>query len=343
MEHSNKKNNKPVIGITMGDINGVGPEIIIKVLSDNRLMKLITPVVYGSTKVLSYYRKNMDLEQMTHFPVRDDFELHTKKINVKNCWEETFELTPGQATNEGGTYAFKALVSATKDLTDGKIDALVTAPINKKSIQREQPDFIGHTEYITEEAGRNKEDSVMLLVSPMLRVGVATGHIPLSEVKNVLTKELIEKKLNILIDTVKKDFGAGKPKIAVLGVNPHAGEDGLLGKEEKEIITPVINAFKDKGQLVFGPFPSDGFFGTSEYKKYDAVLAMYHDQGLIPFKTLAFEEGVNYTAGLPIIRTSPDHGTAYDIAGKNKASEESIRHAIFLALDVIKSRSESGN
>lgn len=333
--------NKPVIGITIGDLNGIGAEIIVKALADNRLLKMVTPVVYGSTKVLSYYRKIMGLAPFNHHPVNNSFDVHTKKINVKNCWQETVELKPGQVTPEGGKYAYIALESATNDLKEGKIQALVTAPINKKNIQSKDFNFVGHTEYLTNKFNAENQDSLMLLVSDELRIGVVTSHIPLGEVKQQLTKEKIIGKITLLHKSLKKDFGIVKPKIAVLGLNPHAGEEGLLGSEEVEIIAPAINECRKKGNLVFGPFPADGFFGKMEHKKYDAVLAMYHDQGLIPFKTLAFDEGVNFTAGLPVVRTSPDHGTAYGIAGKNKASEISMLHALFLALDITKKRLET--
>ena len=333
--------NKPVIGITIGDLNGIGAEIIIKALADNRLLKMVTPIVYGSTKVLSYYRKIMGLDPFNHHPVNNSFDVHTKKINVKNCWQETVDLKPGQVTAEGGKYAYIALQSATNDLKEGKIQALVTAPINKKNIQSKDFNFVGHTEYLTNKFNAENQESLMLLVSDALRIGVVTSHIPLGEVKQQLTKEKITGKITLLNKSLKKDFGIMKPKIAVMGLNPHAGEEGLLGNEEDEIIAPAINECRKKGNLVFGPFPADGFFGKMEHKKYDAVLAMYHDQGLIPFKTLAFDEGVNFTAGLPVVRTSPDHGTAYGIAGKNKASEISMLHALFLALDITKKRLET--
>ena len=332
---------KPVIGITVGDLNGIGTEIIIKALSDNRLLKMFTPVVYGSTKVLSYYRKTLGLEPFNHHPVNNHFDLHTKKINVRNCWQDSVELNPGQVTATGGKYAFLALEAATNDLKEGKIHALVTAPINKKNIQSEDFKFIGHTEYLTHKFNTQNQESLMLLVSEQLRIGVVTSHIPLAEVKKRLTQKAIVNKINLLYKSLKKDFGISKPKIAVLGLNPHAGEDGLLGDEEAEIITPAINECRKKGNLILGPFPADGFFGKMEHKKYDGVMAMYHDQGLIPFKTLAFDEGVNYTAGLPVVRTSPDHGTAYNLAGKNKANEESMLQAIFLAMDITKTRMET--
>ncbi|MDN5215451.1 4-hydroxythreonine-4-phosphate dehydrogenase PdxA [Fulvivirgaceae bacterium BMA12] len=337
----NAKAGKPVIGITVGDLNGIGTEIIIKALSDNRLLKMFTPVVYGSTKVLSYYRKTLGLEPFNHHPVNNNFDLHTKKINVKNCWQDTVELNPGQVTSAGGKYAFIALEAATNDLREGKINALVTAPINKKNIQSDDFKFVGHTEYLTHKFNNQNQDSLMLLVSEQLRIGVVTSHIPLVEVKKRLTQEAIVSKINLLYKSLKNDFGIIKPKIAVLGLNPHAGEDGLLGNEETEIIIPAINECKKKGNLILGPFPADGFFGKMEHKKFDGVMAMYHDQGLIPFKTLAFDEGVNYTAGLPVVRTSPDHGTAYNLAGKNKANEESMLQAIFLAMDITKKRMEA--
>ncbi len=342
MEKSSEggKTRKPIIGITIGDLNGIGAETIIKSLSDNRLLKIMTPVVYGSTKVLSYYRKVMGLEPFNHHPVNNNFEVHTKKINVKNCWQETVEIKPGEITHEGGNYAFMALEEATQDLKDGKIQAIVTAPINKKNIQSDNFNFVGHTEYLNDKFNDDNKECLMLLVSDQLKVGVVTSHIPIMEVRNNISQEKIVDKIQLLHQSLKKDFGVIKPKIAVLGLNPHAGEEGLIGSEEQEIIIPALEDCKKQGKLIFGPFPADGFFGKMEHQKYDAVLAMYHDQGLIPFKTLAFDEGVNYTAGLPIIRTSPDHGTAYGIAGKNKASGESMTQAIFQAVDIIKKRKE---
>jgi 4-hydroxythreonine-4-phosphate dehydrogenase len=329
---------KPIIGITLGDFNGVGPEVTLKALSNNTILKMCTPVIYGSVKVLSKYRKLLNLEEWTLHPVKSIDQISPKRTNVLNCWNENLEIQPGKVTAEAGQNAFIALKSAVADLQNKHIDAIVTAPINKFNIQNEEFKFAGHTEYFTESFG--VQDSLMLLVSEGLRVGVVTGHIPLGSVKEAITKEKIISKATILLQTLKHDFGIQKPKIALLGLNPHAGEEGLLGNEEQEIITPVIQELKHKGNMVFGPFPADGFFGTMSYKKYDAVLAMYHDQGLIPFKTIAFESGVNYTAGLPIVRTSPDHGTAYSISGKNVASETSMREAIFLAIDIVTMRKE---
>src|SRR5690606_7345874 len=297
---------KPIIGITVGDVNGIEPEIIIKALNDNRILKLFTTVIYGSTKVLAYYKKAFKADDFNYSQVKSPDQIHHKKVNVVNCWEELVEINIGTVTKEAGTSAFQALEKACSDLKSGFIDALVTAPINKHNIQSESFKFPGHTEYLTEYFGQ--KESLMFLVSENLRVGVVTGHIPLQEVAAALSPSLIEQKLKLMQASLKLDFGIQKPKIAVLGLNPHAGEEGLLGKEENEIIKPAINACKEKGMLVYGPYAADGFFGTSQYKKVDGVLAMYHDQGLIPFKTLAFDSGINFTAGLPIIRTSPDHG-----------------------------------
>jgi 4-hydroxythreonine-4-phosphate dehydrogenase len=329
---------KPIIGITLGDFNGVGPEVTLKALSNNTILKMCTPVIYGSVKVLSKYRKLLNLEEWTLHPVKSIDQISPKRTNVLNCWNENLEIQPGKVTPEAGQNALIALKTAVADLQNKHIDAIVTAPINKFNIQSEEFKFAGHTEYFTQSFG--VQDSVMLLVSEGLRVGVVTGHIALGAVKEAITKERIISKVTILLHTLKRDFGIAKPRIALLGLNPHAGEEGLLGTEEQDIISPVISELRHKGNLVFGPFPADGFFGTLSYKKFDAVLAMYHDQGLIPFKTIAFESGVNYTAGLPIVRTSPDHGTAYSIAGKNQASETSMREAIFLAIDIVNMRKE---
>jgi 4-hydroxythreonine-4-phosphate dehydrogenase len=327
---------RPVIGLTLGDFNGIGPEIIIKTLTDARILKICIPVVYGSYKVLSKYKKITETEEVVFNSIRNMEGLNPKKINLITCWEEDFEVSPGKVTEQAGKCALISLEKASEDLFAGKIDAVVTAPINKNNIQSENFKFPGHTEYFTEKAGI--KDSLMLLVSENLRVGVVTGHIPLAEVKTELTKEKLISKINVMYKSLKNDFGIQKPKIALLGLNPHAGESGLLGKEEQELMIPLIEELKNKGILIFGPFPSDGFFGMHHYKKFDGVLAMYHDQGLIPFKTLAFDSGVNYTAGLPVVRTSPDHGTAYDIAGKNIASESSFREAMYLACDIVKAK-----
>lgn len=339
MSESSKKKTKPIIGISIGDINGIGPEIIIKALSDNRILKQFTPVIYGSGKVISFYRKNLNRESFSYQQANNIDKIAHKHVNVLNVWDEVVEIMPGQANTTGGTYAVKSLQAAVKDLKEGKIHALVTAPLSKELVQSDDFKFPGHTEYLTQEA--EEKDSLMFLVSHKLRVGVVTGHIPLKKVSDSLTKEKIKSKLEKMIKSLQKDFGIKKPRIAVLGLNPHAGENGLLGDEEEKVISPVISDLKSGHNIVMGPFPSDGFFGQGTYKQYDGILAMYHDQGLIPFKTMAFEEGINYTAGLPFVRTSPDHGTAFGIAGKNEADETSFRNALYLANDIVRQRSEN--
>jgi 4-hydroxythreonine-4-phosphate dehydrogenase len=335
--HSDKqKSHKPVIGITLGDINGIGPEVMIRALCDTRIMNMITPVVFGSTKVLSYYRKLMDLEDLPYSQIRDMEHLSPKRINVVNCWPENVEVKLGQVTEEAGQCAFQALEEAVKYLKNNDLSALVTGPINKKNIQSEHFRFPGHTEYLTEKLGAR--ESLMMMVRENFRVAVVTGHVPLNQVAATLTRELLEKKIRIYLDCLRSDFRIEKPRIAVLGLNPHAGEEGLLGLEEQEILAPVIGEFKKKGALVFGPFPADGFFGALQFQKYDGVLAMYHDQGLVPFKLLGFENGVNYTAGLPKVRTSPDHGTAYTLAGKNTANADSALEAVYLAASIARNR-----
>ncbi len=335
MDKSNKeKEIKPVIGITIGDINGIGPEVIIKTFSDSRLLRLATVVIYGSSKVLSYYRKILKANNFNFNQARDGESLNPRKLNVINCWEEQVEITTGESTQEAGQAAFASLERATADMKAGLINGLVTAPINKYNIQHENFSFAGHTEYLADrfETG----DSLMLMVGENIKVGVVTGHVPLQEVSALITEARIVKKLELMEAALKNDFGITKPKIAVLGLNPHAGEGGLLGMEEDQQIIPAMKAFKSKGKLVYGPFPADGFFGAGRYTKYDAILAMYHDQGLIPFKNITFGQGVNYTAGLPAVRTSPDHGTAYDMAGKGLANEASFRQAFYTACDVVK-------
>jgi 4-hydroxythreonine-4-phosphate dehydrogenase len=327
---------KPVIGITLGDINGVGPEVVIKALSDTRINQHITPVVFGSTKVLSYYKKMLGVDQLQYSQAKSPDMIHARRINVINCWNEMVEIKVGEVTSEGGKCAFLALEKAMDYLKEGYIEALVTAPINKKNIQSDDFQFVGHTEYVT--AKLDTAESLMLMVADEIRVGLVSTHVSVRNVAGDITRENIDAKLKILMKSLKTDFGIDKPKVAVLGLNPHAGEDGLLGDEERDIIEPLVNDYKKKGKLVYGPFPADGFFGMLQHKKYDGILAMYHDQGLIPFKLLCFENGVNFTAGIPKIRTSPDHGTAYGIAGKNTADPTSMREAIYLAADVVKNR-----
>ena len=331
---------KPTIGITIGDYNGIGPEIILKALHNNQLNQFCTPVVYGSMRIMNRYRQQLDMKEWQLFGTQRIEQINPKLTTVLNCWNEPQEdIQPGQATPEAGKGAFLALTRAVEDLKAGKLDALVTAPINKNNIQSEEFKFPGHTEFLA--AAFEAKEPLMFMVSDVLRVGVVTGHVPLLEVPAQITKQRVVAKLQAMLQSLRRDFGIKKPRIAVLGLNPHAGEEGLLGKEEIEMIQPALKELKNKGHLIFGPFPADGFFAAQTYRQYDAVLAMYHDQGLIPFKAIAFNDGVNFTAGLSIVRTSPDHGTAYDIAGKNKADETSLRQAIFAAIDIAKNRREA--
>lgn len=335
-EKSKQKKEKPIIGISIGDINGIGPEVIIKALDDPRITKYCIPVIYASGSIISFFRKSLNKQNFNFNQTKDIESIHPKKTNVLNCWPEKVEITPGEADPTGGKYAVLSLKAAVEDLKEQKISALVTAPISKELVQDNEFEFPGHTEFLAAEAG--VEDSLMTMVHENLRVAVATGHIAISKVPETLTKELITKKTGQFIRSLKHDFGIKKPRIAILGLNPHAGENGRIGKEDVEIIDPVIKEFKEKGDLVMGPYPADGFFGSSQHLNFDGVLAMYHDQGLIPFKILSQGEGVNFTAGLPFIRTSPAHGTAFNLAGKDLADPTSMRNAIFLALDLIKEK-----
>jgi 4-hydroxythreonine-4-phosphate dehydrogenase len=331
-EKNQKYKSKPIVGISIGDINGIGPEVIIKALKDNRLTKQCTPVIYANGSILSYYRKVLNDNDFNFFQCKDLSQLNHKKVNVINSWNEKVEITPGIPNETGGQYAVKSLEAATSDLKNGNINALVTAPLSKEMVQKASFEFPGHTEYLANVA--NAKDSLMMMILDSLRIAVVTGHIALEQVPKQLSPELISLKLSLLIKSLKKNFDIKKPKVAVLGLNPHAGENGKLGTEDNEVITPVIDEFKNKGDLVFGPFPADGFFGSGQHNQFDAVLAMYHDQGLIPFKILSQGEGVNFTAGLPFVRTSPAHGTAYNLAGKNLADPTSFLNAIFAAIDL---------
>lgn len=329
---------KPRIGITLGDLNGVGPEVAMKALADNRILSMVTPVVYGSTRVLSHYKKLFALEEFNFSQVRSKGQFTARSINAVNCWEDAIEINPGKPSPESGKAALKSLQGACAELKEGLIDALVTAPIDKHAIHGDDFPFKGHTEFLAKEFGSG--ESLMFMVSERLRVGLVTDHVPISDVPSQISKEKIENKLKLMESSLKNDFGISKPRIAVLGLNPHAGDGGLLGKEDDEIIRPVVADQRSRGRLVFGPFSADGFFGAALFRQYDAVLAMYHDQGLIPFKALTFGEGVNFTAGLPVVRTSPDHGTAFNISGKNQANEASMRHAILLASEIVRHRNE---
>ena len=326
---------KMKIGISIGDINGIGMEVIIKTFRDARMLDMCTPIVYGSSKISSFHNKALEINDFSFNKIKNAKEAKIKKANIIECWQEDVEIILGKSTEEGGKYALASLEAATADLTAGNIDALVTAPINKDNIQSETFDFPGHTEYLSE---KFNGESLMLMVGENIKIGVATNHIPISKVANTLTAENIFGKLKILNKTLVQDFCVTNPRIAVLGLNPHAGDNGLIGKEEENIIIPAIDNAKSIGINAFGPYPADGFFGSGNYKKFDAILAMYHDQGLIPFKSLSFGDGTNFTAGLNIIRTSPDHGVAYEIAGQNKAEENSFRQAIYVACDIHKNR-----
>lgn len=333
--------NKVKIGISIGDINGIGLEVILKALSDPKILNYCTPIVYGHTKVASYHKKALGLGDFNFQVIHQAAAANVNRANIINCWEEDVKIDLGEANETGGKYALLSLERATADLINGDVDALVTAPINKFNIQSDTFKFPGHTEYLQEKSG--SQDVLMFLLSEDIRVGVVTGHIPLLEVSKSITKEKIIRKLVMMNESLKKDFWIEKPKIAVLGLNPHAGDNGLLGKEEQEVIAPAIQEAFDKGIICFGPYPADGFFGNGTFKQFDAVLAMYHDQGLIPFKTIAFSTGVNYSAGLKFVRTSPDHGTGYDIAGKNSADPSSFIEAIFAAVHIVKNRTEQAD
>lgn len=332
-ETKEKTSRTPVrVGISIGDINGIGPEVIMKALSDSRLMLDCTPIIYGSTKVFSFYKKEMNVQEFNYQTVNSAENAHQGKVNVINVLSGELEFKLGEASENGGKYAFESLEKATQDLASGKIDVLVTAPISKEAMGKSGFQFPGHTEYLADMAGQ--EEALMLMISPTLKVGLVTSHIPLKEVVETITIDKVFDKIKQFASSLKKDFAISRPKIAVFGINPHAGESGKMGSEEQEIILPAIGRATNEGILAFGPFPADGFFGSGAMSSYDGVLAMYHDQGLSAFKALSFDEGVNFTAGLPIIRTSPDHGTAFDIVGKNKASGQSMRSAIYMAIDV---------
>ena len=330
---------KIIVGITQGDGNGIGYEVIIKALSDDRILEICTPVVYGSSKIFGFYKKNIhNLDKPINTNVVSSAkDAHEKRVNIVNCLPENVFVEPGQSTPESAKSAITSLSTAVEDMKKGFIDVLVTAPINKRAMTNEGFGYTGHTEYLEKEFG-DDGDVLMFMVWDNLKVGVVTGHVPLKDVPTLITKDLILHKLRLMKKSLSRDFGIPMPKIAVLGLNPHCGDGGLLGMEEQDIILPAVQAANEEGIRAFGPYSPDGFFALGNYSKYDAVLAMYHDQGLIPFKALAFESGVNFTAGLPIVRTSPDHGTAYDMAGKDLADPRSMMASIYTAVDVYKCR-----
>ncbi|CAM1348773.1 4-hydroxythreonine-4-phosphate dehydrogenase PdxA [Tenacibaculum insulae] len=328
--------NKIIVGISVGDINGIGIEIILKTFEDKRMLEFCTPVLFASSRLVSYHKKNLKLNNNIHGITSIDKISHDK-INLMNSWTEEVKIEIGKITEIGGKFAYKSLEAATNALKNNKIDVLLTAPISKENIQSEAFNFPGHTEYLEENLDGK---SLMILMADKLRIGLITGHIPISKVAETITPELIKEKVEVMHASLKQDFGINKPKIAILGLNPHCGDNGIIGKEDDEITRPTINEIKETGKLVFGPYAADGFFGSETYKQFDGVLAMYHDQGLAPFKALSFGNGVNFTAGLNKIRTSPDHGTGFDIAGKNKANSTSFKEALFTSLQIFKNRKQ---
>jgi 4-hydroxythreonine-4-phosphate dehydrogenase len=329
---------KALIGITLGDINGIGPEVILKAFQDKRMAKYCDIVIYGHAKVLSHYKRLLNIEQFEYTIIKSLNELSNRSIYVLQPDSADPAIDMGNATAAAGELALQYLDMALSDLKDAKIDALITAPLNKSMVKVPGKDFKGHTDYIRQYVGGT--DVLMILAEQDFRVALVTGHLPLKDLHKFIDQKTVFQKIELLNKSLKEDFLINRPKIAVLGLNPHAGDNGLLGKEEQDIIGPAISQAKDKGIQAFGPFPADGFFGAGQFSKFDAVLAMYHDQGLIPFKALAFSSGVNFSAGLPVVRTSPDHGTAYDIAGKNMADAGSMESSLFLALDIIRNRAD---
>jgi len=332
----NKKAENIIVGISIGDLNGIGSEVILKTFEDSRMLEMCTPVIFANAKILSFVKKSFTSTVQFHGVDKLD-QVVPGKINVYNLWKEGVDINLGTNDEKIGEYAIKSFVAATKALKEGLVDVLVTAPINKYNIQSENFKFPGHTDYLDQELEGN---ALMMMVQDNLRVGLLTDHVPLSEVSSHLTEELITRKIETIRKSLIQDFSIVRPKIAVLGLNPHAGDGGVIGKEDDLVLKPALKKIFDAGTMVFGPFPADGFFGSGQYEKYDAVVATYHDQGLIPFKTLSFGKGVNYTAGLNKIRTSPDHGTAYDIAGKDMADFNSFKEAVYLAIDIFHSRNQ---
>lgn len=330
-------NKKLRVAITHGDINGVGYEVIMKTLASQRITEICTPVLYGSAKVAGYYKKTVNTGQLQFNIITSANNIHSEKINLLNCFDEELKVEVGKPSQIAGEAALKALEAATKDLKEGKVDVLVTAPINKNTIQSDTFNFAGHTEYLQDRLG-DGASSLMILMTEKMKIALVTTHTPISEVPQKITLDNIKSKINSFNKSLIKDFGIVRPRIAVLSLNPHSGDNGLIGNEEQTIIIPAIKSVNERGVMAFGPYAADGFFGAEQYREFDGVLAMYHDQGLAPFKALAMDDGVNYTAGLPFVRTSPDHGTAYDIAGKNLASENSLRQAIYTAIDVYHNR-----
>ncbi|MGC4233348.1 MAG: 4-hydroxythreonine-4-phosphate dehydrogenase PdxA [Niabella sp.] len=330
--------NKPVIGISCGDVNGIGIELIVKTFSDTRISEICTPVIFANNKVINFYRKSVGDTNFTFNILKDFSRISTRQVNIFNCWEEDVTITPGTLNETGGKYAVISLQAAVKALQEGHIAGLITAPIHKSNVQSAAFSYTGHTPYLRD--AFEARDVVMMMCAQNMRVALVTEHLPIKDVASQLSMAGILSKLNLVHASLQTDFGISKPRIAVLGLNPHAGDEGLIGTEEQTIIQPAIKEAKNGNMLVFGPYSSDAFFARGHYEKFDAVLAMYHDQGLIPFKSLAVGEGINYTAGLKVVRTSPDHGVAFDIAGKGTASPFSFLEAVYGCIDIIRHREE---
>lgn len=330
---------KPIIGVSIGDVNGIGPEIIIKTFENEKILNYCTPVIYGSSKLINYYKKVLKTDKFNYHQISSISEVKHKAVNVLNCIDGEVKIDIGTLTEEASRYAKLSLESVVKDLHQGHVDALVTAPLNKEQLNFSEESFPGHTEYLTKRF--NSDSSQMILCNDNLRVALVTNHLSVGEIKSHITKELLQAKIISFNKALKRDYGLEKPVIGILALNPHAGDNGVIGLEEKEIIIPAIQELqKETKMILMGPYPADGLFGSGKFEKFDGILAMYHDQGLIPFKLISFGSGVNFTAGLSIVRTSPDHGTGYDIAGQGTASADSFRKAIFMALDVIKNRND---
>lgn len=329
-----EKEEKIKVGISIGDLNGIGGELVVKTFEDSRMLEFCTPVIYASVKTLSFFKKHFE-SSFSFKGIQNAKQAIESKVNVVDAWRDDVKINFGEEDLLIGSYAIKSLMAAVKDLKDDQIDVLVTAPINKHNVQSDDFKFPGHTDYLAQEL---KGDSLMFMVSDDLKVGLLTDHIPVSEVSKYITPESIENKISIIYNSLVQDFNIRLPKIAVLGINPHTGDNGVIGSEDDEILRPALEAIKNKGKVVYGPYSADSFFGSKNYKNFDAILATYHDQGLVPFKTLAFGNGVNFTAGLSKVRTSPDHGTAYEIAGKGIADISSFKEAIYSAISIFKNR-----
>ncbi len=327
------------VGISIGDPNGIGIEVILKIFQEKELFEFFTPILYGNMKLISFQKRHLNLKTSLS-PYREGGKLSPNQVNVVDVWNNLFTTDFGKSTEQGGHHALKSLKAATKALKENKVDVLVTAPIDKHNIQSESFKFPGHTDYLSKELGGK---SLMFMITEELKVGLLTDHVPVSEVAQLITPERIEEKVSLMMESLKKDFGISKPKIGVLGINPHTGDKGIIGKEDDEVLRPTLKKLYEKGDIVLGPYAADSFFGAQTHTQFDAILAVYHDQGLIPFKTLSFGQGVNYTAGLSKVRTSPDHGTAFEIAGKGLAQTDSFKEALFTARDIYFERRENEN